>query len=219
MARLRTRLVRPLDQRFFNPLANRYFDVLRQEILEGKTVLDVGCGSSPVLMADIHPKRFVGIDVHIPSLRQARDRWPNAMFVAASAREIRALFKPKSFEVVVALDFIEHLPKDQGLAFLDLAERLASERVVIFTPNGFLKQEPYDGNPWQEHLSGYTVEEMRARGYRVIGINGLKQLRGERAKPRFRPYWVFKLLSLLTVPVVEERPHLAFQLLCVLDLT
>ena len=131
---------------------------------------------------------------------------------------MHTLFRPKSFDVVVALDFIEHLPKDQGLSFLDLAERLASERVVIFTPNGFLKQEPYDGNPWQEHLSGYSTTEMKARGYRLIGINGLKPLRGERAKPRFRPYPIIRRLSLLTVPFVEERPQLAFQLLCVLDL-
>lgn len=218
MARLRTHLAR-LDELIFSA-ENRLHDVLRREISEGKTVLDVGCGNTPpLLMAGIHTKRFVGVDVHTPSLRQARDRWPNAMFVAASAREMYTLFRPKSFEVVVALDFIEHLPKDQGLAFLDLAERLASERVVIFTPNGFLKQEPYDGNPWQEHISGYSVREMRARGYRVIGINGLKGLRGERAEPRFRPYRIVKRLSLLTVPVVEERPHLAFQLLCVLDLT
>jgi SAM-dependent methyltransferase len=209
-----------LDERISYPAENRYFEVLRREIADGKRVLDVGCGQAPpVLKAGIHPECFVGVDVHTPSLRQARNTWPDAAFVAASTREMHMLFRPKSFDVVVALDFIEHLPKDQGMAFLDLAERLASERVVIFTPNGFLKQKPYDGNPWQEHISGYSVNEMQARGYRVIGVNGFKPLRGERAKPRFRPYSIVKRLSLLTVPFVEERPRLAFQLLCVLDLT
>ena len=57
-------------------------------------------------------------------------------------------------------------------------ERLASKLVVIFTPNGFLPQKSKDGD-LQQHLSGWTAQEMREHGYNVIGMFGRKSLRGE----------------------------------------
>jgi SAM-dependent methyltransferase len=209
--------VQRIDARV-QPRNERYFELLRREIPSGRSILDVGCGTaSPVLHVEIPSSRYVGVDLHAPALREAKERWPIASFVVASHQELSEVFRPGSFEVVVALDFIEHLPKPDALVFLDLVERLATERVVIFTPNGFLPQRPYEGNPWQEHLCGFSTAEMRARGYRVIGVNGFKPLRGEQAEPRFRPYAWTKRLSLATTMAVEDRPKLAFQLLCVKD--
>jgi SAM-dependent methyltransferase len=210
--------VQRIDARV-QPRNGRYFELLRREIPAGRSVLDVGCGTaSPVLHVEVLCSRYVGVDRHAPALMEAKERRPTASFVVASHQELADVFRPGSFEVVVALDFIEHLPKPDALVFLDLVERLATERVVIFTPNGFLEQRPYEGNPWQEHLCGFSTAEMRARGYRVIGVNGFKPLRGERAEPRFRPYVWTKRLSLATTMAVENRPTLAFQLLCVKDI-
>jgi predicted TPR repeat methyltransferase len=217
VSRALDRLAERIDARV-QPRNDRYFELLRREIPSGRSVLDVGCGTaSPVLDIGVPCRRYVGVDLHTPALVDAKERWPTTSFVVASHQELAEVFRPDSFEVVVALDFVEHLHKPEGLAFLDLVERLATERVVIFTPNGFLPQRPYEGNPWQEHLSGFSTDEMRARGYRVIGVNGLKPLRGEQAEPRFRPYVWTKRLSLATTMAVENRPKLAFQLLCVKD--
>jgi SAM-dependent methyltransferase len=215
--RVLDRLAQRIDTRV-QPRNDRYFELLRREIPPGMSILDVGCGTaSPVLHIEVPCRRYVGVDLHRPALVEAKARWPAATFVVASHQELVEVFRPGSFEVVVALDFVEHLHKADGLAFLDQVERLATRRVVIFTPNGFLPQRPYEGNPWQEHLSGFSTDEMRARGYRVIGVNGFKPLRGEQAEPRFRPYVWTKRLSLATTMAVETRPKLAFQLLCVKD--
>jgi hypothetical protein len=122
---------------------------------------------------------------------------------------------PDSFDAVVAFDLIEHLGRDEGLALLAMMERMARSRVVVFTPNGYLPQEPRDGNPLQAHRSGWTAEDFRRLGYDVHGVHGLRHLRGERGSMRWRPSRFWGVVSDLTQPLVYRRPSLAFHLLCV----
>jgi hypothetical protein len=63
-------------------------------------------------------------------------------------------------------------------------ERIARDKIIVFTPNGFLPQDPWDGNPMQEHLCGWSVEDFRSRAYRVEGVLGWKALRGDLHAPR-----------------------------------
>lgn len=70
---------------------------------------------------------------------------------------------PRSFDLVYALDVIEHFNKADGARLLDEMERIAARRVLVFTPNGFMEQT--SANPYQVHRSGWTREDFRARGY------------------------------------------------------
>lgn len=117
---------------------------------------------------------------------------------------------------MLASDVIEHVDQEAGEQLIRSMERIARSKVVIFTPNGFLPQRPYESNPFQEHLSGWTADEMRSRGYRVAGINGWRPLRGERGRAR-RPAWLMGRLAYLTQPLVFAPHRLAFQILCVKD--
>jgi len=132
-----------------------------------------------------------------------------------SATAIRNEFKPGSFECVVAFDLIEHLEKSEGLRLLDDMERIASRKVVVFTPNGFLPQGALGGNEHQIHRSGWTVSEMRSRGYRVIGVHGIKSFLGEESLPRWKPYKFWYGASVFTQPLCAMLPGLAFQIFCV----
>ncbi len=96
-----------------------------------------------------------------------------------------------------------------------MMEKVARKRVIIFTPNGFLPQEVFDGNVRQFHKSGWSVEEMRALGFRVTGIMGWKFLRGKKGSLKFSPKTFWSLLSTLSQKWVRKRPGWAFQLLCV----
>ncbi|HEU4719048.1 MAG TPA: SAM-dependent methyltransferase, partial [Bacteroidia bacterium] len=114
----------------------------------------------------------------------------------------------------VASDLIEHLEKEDGYRLIEMMEKLAAKKVVIFTPNGFLEQREYDGNKYQVHLSGWDVEEMEKLGYKVKGINGWKPLRGEFAVIRWWPKVFWGRISLLTQKRMETRPKKAFAILC-----
>ena len=96
-------------------------------------------------------------------------------------------------------------------------EAIAKERVVVFTPNGFLQQHEYDNNPKQVHKSGWYVDEMRNKGYRIIGIDGWKGLRGEYSKIRFWPERLWTTISDITQLFTRNHPEYAFEILCVKD--
>jgi hypothetical protein len=133
-------------------------------------------------------------------------------------RYIDGTFSPKSFDCVVALRLIEHLEKDDGIRLIEMMETIARKKVIIYTPNGFLARKESEGNVWMAHKSGWTVEEMRKRGYTVIGMDGLKRLRGDRGTFRYSPEMFWSLISRLTQLFVRNRPENAFAILCAKNL-
>jgi hypothetical protein len=62
------------------------------------------------------------------------------------------------FDVILFIDVLEHVEKDIAVNLIRLC-RYASKRVVIFLPIGKCKQDPYDGNPYQEHLSTWELSD------------------------------------------------------------
>ena len=99
-----------------------------------------------------------------------------------------------------------------------MMERTATRKIIIFTPNGFLKQEPYDDNPWQEHKSGWEISEFEDKGFKVFGQGGLKVLRGEGAKISYRPPFFWSRISYISQLFLKNRPAYSFQLLCIKSL-
>lgn len=202
-------------------LLQRYPDLLEREIVgHCDTVLDVGCGrSSPVGAFSSRLTRVVGVDRHVPYLEESRAAGIHHDYCESDVLEIGERFEPGSFDCVVALDLIEHLPREDGLRLIAAMERIARKKVIIFTPTGFLEQRAYDDNSLQEHLSGWEPAEMRAMGYRVTGVTGWRPLRGERGKLRMRPAWIWRAVSLASRQLTKSRPEHAFQMLCVKELS
>ncbi len=192
---------------------------LAREILSSDSVLDVGCGTeSPLTALPVRPSRLEGVDGHSPAIEASRRRGGHDAFHQLDLRRLAGAFPPRSFDVVAALDVLEHFEKEDGVRFLEALETIAARKVIVFTPNGFLFQGEVGGNPFQMHRSGWDAAEMVARGYRITGIHGWKPLRGSEAGIRFRPGKLWTTISWLSQGLVEARPAHAFQLFCVLDL-
>jgi len=190
-------------------------DELEAALRGCKTILDVGCGSNSPIRNYAGKTYCIGVDISGPSIKKSRDQKIHEEYYEMDVLKINEKFKPDSFDCVLALDLIEHLSKSDGLKLISMMEEIASKRVVIFTPNGFFGQDEYDDNPWQLHRSGWTVEEMKAMGYRVIGINGWKPLRGKRAEVKWKPRKLWKWVAKRTQLFVRGHPEGAFQILCV----
>ncbi len=187
---------------------------LQAALKDCKSVLDVGCGSnSPIkyLSKKFHAS---GIDAYKPNLEESEKQGIHDEYHQMNILDIDKKFKENSFDCVIALDVIEHLTKKDGWKLLDSMEKAAKKKTIVFTPNGYLPQAA-DDNPWQEHKSGWTVNEMRKRGYHIIGINGWKPLRGECARIRFWPRKIWNIISHITQLYTRNKPELAFQILCI----
>lgn len=211
-------IVRRVDRWYFEPFTDQSTRLIRRSVAGAcASLLDVGCGSASKVRAFSSELPFsVGVDISEDVVRESRNRGIHTAYAIIDITRLDRHFPSRSFDCVLASDVIEHVDKEAGDELIRAMERIARRRVVIFTPNGFLPQRAYGGNPFQEHLSGWTVKEMRHRGYRVVGINGWRPLRGERAIPRW-PRRLTARLSYVTQPLVFARPRFAFQLLCVKD--
>lgn len=186
------------------------------ETAASPSVLDVGCGAGGPMARAPKPARLVGLDGHAPSLERLRAQGGYDELICAPFD--RASIPDGAFHTVVCLDVIEHFEKPEALALVARLERWASHKIVLATPNGFLAQPVYDGNPFQEHKCGFCSAELRRLGYRVRGFGGPKPLRGAFAELRFWPKPFWHRVSGALQPVTWAWPEMAFGLVAVKEL-
>lgn len=182
------------------------------------SVLDVGCGfNSPIRGFSHLIPRTVGVDGYDQAIARSRAAGIHHEYHCMDLMEVGKHFAPKSFDAVIAMDVIEHFEKPDGYRLIDMLETIARKRVILFTPNGFLPQDEWDGNAHQVHRSGWEVYDFELRGYRVIGMSGWKPLRGDYAYPTIHPRGLGSFLSRLTEPFATRFPRHAFALLAIRD--
>ena len=68
------------------------------------------------------------------------------------------------FDIITALDVIEHLTKDDGFRLIQVLERLSCGRIVFFTPLGEYLLNNGD-EKYLGHLSGWYPEDFIRLGY------------------------------------------------------
>lgn len=198
--------------------APSYERELERAVGNCRTLLDVGCGAYSPIKDFSKRLDATGVDGYAPSIERSRAAGIHQRYLQMDLLKIGKRFGPRQFECVLASDVIEHFERGQGAQLLAGMERIASKRVIVFTPNGFVRQGEYDSNPLQIHRSGWTVTDFTKRGYRVIGISGLKSLKGEYGAMRWRPAKLWYVIADLTQRYVRNRPERAYQLLAVKNL-
>ncbi len=178
-----------------------------------QTILDVGCGGNSPLHHLPRRKYTVGVDGYAPDIESSKKNNWHDLYYVSDIQTINKQFPLKSFDAVIALDVIEHLHKPAGEKLLAALEAIAQKRVIVLTPNGFIRQAGRD-NKLQEHLSGWSVADLEAHGYTVQGMYGWKPLRKEEASLRFRPKLFWGFLSELTHHAyTRNHPEYAFSLM------
>ena len=192
-----------------------WVDWMKKDLKGCKSLLDIGCGySSPIQYCDIPYK--VGVEVFEPYLDESRKKAIHNEYIRSDIRGLN--FGEGSFDAILASGVIEHLDSLDSSILLGRMSLWARKRVIITTPNGFISQDGYDNNLYQIHKSGWTVDELRARGYRVRGINGLKYLRGCRCQIKYKPAFLWERISDITQLFTRYCPKLAFQLYAVKEI-
>lgn len=135
---------------------------------EGRAYLDIGCGKGKwgYLIKTSHkpPSYIVGGDIDLKNLRYAKKHKIYDDVVLLDGKHLP--FRDDSFDIVLAIEIIEHMEKIEGQKLLDEAERVSRERVIVSTP---LLGARY----WyseKHHISKWTVGDLRKKGYTVRGV-------------------------------------------------
>ncbi len=135
-----------------------------------ETVLDVACGLS-LKSQYIDASIRVGVDIYRPYLEKIEATCPYVA-IESDVRDIGKLFLPKSFDLVLLLDIVEHVEKEDALRLIEAAESIARVAVIIETPKGYVPQNMdiwgHGGHEYQTHRCGWEPEELEQRGYDVL---------------------------------------------------
>jgi hypothetical protein len=107
-------------------------------------------------------------------------------FISGIAPSELSIFGDNSFDVCICCDVIEHLPKFEGYNLLYHIERISSMEGYLFTPNGFVKQAPEPNNPYNAHISSWSINEIRNFGWaHTTGLGGFKFFYSEYGLPKY----------------------------------
>lgn len=156
-------------------------DHLILPLIEGTTVLDLGCGlgkwgallyacwfetASHAATGAFQPARVDGLDRFLPNLKRLQGRDEYRLLTRGDAFAIPC--RAGAFDTVLGVELLEHLTEAEGLLLLRDAERVARRMVIISTPHYPEKRDGGD-NPYEWHRSIWTIERLRGLGYEVYG--------------------------------------------------
>lgn len=124
-------------------------------------VLEIGCGSGlGSIFLSQYCSRVVGIDVKTTEIQEAKslNMRDNVEF---RAENLFSLNSSKKWDVIVALDVIEHMPISEGEVFISFVSKLLkkSGMVIIGTPSIYSYQ--YQGELSKaSHVKCYDMQEL-----------------------------------------------------------
>ena len=70
----------------------------------------------------------------------------------------------QSYDLVIAIDILEHFDTATGQAFLQQCQRVARRCVLVSTPKLFVAQD-IDANPFENHRSVWSEAQLAAAGF------------------------------------------------------
>lgn len=183
-------------------VVHRLISKCKKRDIERISVLDIGFGYG--LHWGTSPKHlypYVSITAldAVPITLNEVGFMPDHEIVGVVPDALRGI-PDNSFDLVMAFDIIEHLPRHDGYLLIYEMQRISKHFSVIFTPNGLVWQPPLEGNPFQAHVSGWTPSELAKVGFRTLrGMRGLRWLYGPMARRKIWPE--SKIISGLLAPI------------------
>ena len=154
---------------------------------EINSVLDLGCGFGKygVLCRetfDIFAGRYkleswrtriVGVEIYPEYITSFQKTIYSEIIIKDALTYLKET--KEKFDMILCLDVIEHLPKEQGKELVKEILAHHNKLVFITTPNGYMPQGALYNNEHETHRCGWTVEEFKELGLdtKIIKADGM----------------------------------------------
>ena len=200
---------------------------LQKELQDCETVLDLGCGPNSPLRYCKNIKRSVGVEAFGPYMEESKKKKIHSEYLDKKIEDLN--FSENSFDAVIMIEVLEHLPEEVGYDILNKAEKWSRKKIILSTPNGFFPMEAVDGNIFQKHLSGWGVKKLEKLNFKCHGVSGIKFFYKDKnavhsltqeednifSNMRFKPKKIFYLINALVQIFSYYFPKFAFGLFAV----
>lgn len=139
----------------------------------GESLLSLGCGIGLELQS-LGTADITAVDIAPQYLEVVPAFCSGAKLIQDDVTDYIESQPDKSVDVISLVDVLEHLTKVRGRSTLENCKRVAKRRVIVFTQDGYVKNEPH--NAWgikgadkhQKHLSGWTQKELEKLGFTLL---------------------------------------------------
>lgn len=154
-----------------------------------EVVLDIGCA--------FRPQQYVEARTHIccepykeymERLQRETGGASKYVYLNTDFKGAISLFPEKSVDTIFMVDVIEHIDREVGQAGIESLKRIARSQIVLFTPLGYMEQDPdangidqwgMGGVEWQKHRSGWLPEEFPVEsGWTTIACRDFHEVDG-----------------------------------------
>jgi SAM-dependent methyltransferase len=152
--------------------------------LNPSSILDVGCGDGRLLGLEATGARKVGADLSERSIQFARAFHPGLDFRVADAAGL-----DETFDVVLAMEVLEHVPDDRVAGFLRALEARTRPggHVVVSVPTVVLPLNP-------KHYRHYDLSLLKDQ----LDASGV-ELQVERVQYVYRHPWIMRMYRRVTL--------------------
>lgn len=167
-------------------MANHVTHKVNNYLSNSYTVLDLCCGNG-VVSSGLFYKDITGVDICDEYLQIYKNTVLGSKtfkldlnnYMSKTNEERENILLTKSYDVVMCLDGVEHFEKEISEKFIEEMERIAKQKVIIFTPenatdcNLIVPNFPKNvwgtnaGDQFQIHKSAQSRFEYIKRGYAV----------------------------------------------------
>jgi len=114
--------------------------------------------------------RIDGVEAFPTYVTPVHDYVYNQMHIG-DALNVLPTLSDKDYELVMAIDILEHFEKEEGLFFLEQLKRLSCKSVLVSTPKEFIHQE-VEANPYENHRSFWMKDDLKNAGFTQFIENG-----------------------------------------------
>lgn len=163
--------------------------ITTKHIKPGDWVLEIGCGTGflpKMLYRNQIQTTFIGVDYDAKNIEKAtmakdkKEMYGTESFVCARFGTDNHMFPENElFDVIFTSHVIEHMPRDEGIKFLNEIKRLMKPggKLLIATPNGDAK--PQDDYHIYEWGKDELMTELSRREFNYIGgVSSLNTIHG-----------------------------------------
>ena len=194
-------VIAPIKLRTSQLASRRRYEEAWRYIPSGARVLEIGCATSLALEFVTPCQQYVAFDLALSELRHSKRIHPRLKVLQADASHIP--FRSASFDTVMAMDVIEHMPTAKMLDVLkDLARVLTTGgQLILSTPSGEMT--------WAKRFLGRRVHESHVVEYtqdeigRHLHDTGFRNLTFE--EMHF-PHFPYSFVGRVAQNVVPEFP-------------
>lgn len=144
------------------------------EDLSGKRILDLGCGKGILgyllrATRNASDATLIGVEGNPDTINFVKEFNIYNRVLKRFLPNIN--LGKEEFDYILCSEVIEHLTKKAGNDLLDKIDGMCKEQAIITTPNVLF--QPAGENKLDRHISLWSVDDFKKRGYKVYGL-GIK---------------------------------------------